>query len=255
MPSHVGGFPLSQIRKIEFRLGSTYLTLEVPPFYVDFEKRRFSSIVVRKRLPNEGMAIYVYVTRHRHVEKLLLLRRLHPDVCLPDELSSPGTAIEELSRKEFQAFIRVTKIQQFVRDIRSLEKEWEYSGNGVWLKQVGFFGLYMILVVKDARWTVRPAISRKGMEGYGFEIPVDTSLSKSFMEGLKEGELEEIHDHVDSQHFHLAIDSLARCRELARHWDYYFSTRTRWRQTVFLAFDEERYLQENINPILHNIVA
>jgi hypothetical protein len=245
---------LSQIRKIAFRLGSTYLTLEVPPFYVDFEKRRFSSIVVRRRLPNEGIAIYVYVTRHRHVEKFLLLRRLHPDVYLPEELRSSGTAMEEMSQQEFQAFVRATKIQQFARDVVSLEKEWEYAGNGVWQKQIGSFTLYMILIVKDARWTVRPAISRKDISGYGFEIPVDTSLSQSFKEALKPGELEEIHDHVDSHHFHLAIDSLERCSELAQQWDYYFSTRTRWRQTVFLSFDEECYLQEDISPVINNIV-
>ncbi len=255
MTNNFGDFPLSQISKIEFRLGSSFLTLEVPPFYVDFEKRRFSSMVVRKRLPNEGMAIYVYVTRHRHVEKLLLLHRLHPDVSLPGELEASGKAIEEMIWQEFQAFVRATKIQQFARDIRSLEKEWEYSGNGVWLKHVGSFMLYMILVVKDARWTVRPAISRKDISGYGFEIPVGTTLSQNFKEELKPGELEEIHDHVDSLHFHLSMDSLWRCRELAQKYDYYFSTRTRWRQTVFLSFDEERYLQENINPILHNNVA
>lgn len=212
-------------------------------------------MVVRRRLPNEGMAIYVYVTRHRHVEKLLLLHRLHPDISLPGELEASGTAIEKLSQKEFQEFIKTTKIRQFANDLKALEKEWEYSGNGVWQKPVGSFTLFMILLVKDARWTIRPAISRKDISGYGFEIPVDTSLSQNFKEVLKPRELEEVHDHIDNQHFHLAVDSLERCSELAQQWDYYFSTRTRWRQTVFLSFDEERYLQEDINPILHNIVA
>lgn len=31
-----GGLELGWIRKFEFRLGNTYLTLEVPPFYVNF---------------------------------------------------------------------------------------------------------------------------------------------------------------------------------------------------------------------------
>jgi len=226
---------LSQIEKIEFRLGSNYLTLEVPPFYVNFEKRSFSSIMVRKQLPREGMVIYVYVTRHRHVEKLLLLKRLHPDVYLSEELQQSGTAIEELSTKEFEEFQRVTKTEGFERDISELEKEWEYGGDGVWLKRIGSFVLYMVLIVKEARWTVRPAISKEGVMGYGFEIPVDTSLSKVFLEKLGEGEFEEIHNHIESQHFHLIVNSLERCKGLAREWDYYFSTRTRWRQTVFLS--------------------
>ena len=226
---------MSQIGKVEFRLGSNYLTLEVPPFYVNFEKRNFSSIMVRKQLPKEGMVIYVYVTRHRHVEKLLLLRRLHPDVYLPEELQQSGTAIKELSQRELEEFERITKTEEFERDVSELEKEWEYGGNGVWLKRIGSFVLYMVLIVKEARWTVRPAISKEGVKGYGFEIPVDTSLSKVFLGKLEEGELEEIHNHVESQHFHLTVNSLERCKGLAREWDYYFSTRTMWRQTVFLS--------------------
>jgi hypothetical protein len=213
------------------------LTLEVPPFYVNFEKRSFSSIMVRKQLPKEGMVIYVYVTRHRHVEKLLLLKRLHPDVYLSEELQQSGIAIEELNPREFAEFQRVTKTQEFERDISELEKEWEYSGNGVWMKRIDSFVLYMVLIVKEARWTVRPAISKEGVKGFGFEIPVDTASSKIFIEKLEEGELEEIHDHVESQHFHLTVNSLERCKALAGEWDYYFSTRTRWRQTVFLSAD------------------
>jgi hypothetical protein len=228
---------LSQIRRVEFRLGSNYLTLEVPPFYVNFEKRTFSSIMVRKQLPREGMVIYVYVTRHRHVEKLLLLKRLHPDVYLSEELQQSGTAIEELSPRELEEFEKVTKTEEFERGVTELEKEWEYGGNGIWMKRIDPFVLYMVLIVKEARWTFRPAISKEGIKGYGFEIPVDTTLSKGFVEKLEEGELEDIHNHVESQHFHLAVNSLKRCEALAREWDYYFSTRTRWKQTVFLSAD------------------
>jgi hypothetical protein len=177
------------------------------------------------------------VTRHRHVEKLLLLKRLHPDVYLSEELQQSGIAIEELNPREFAEFQRVTKTQEFERDISELEKEWEYSGNGVWMKRIDSFVLYMVLIVKEARWTVRPAISKEGVKGFGFEIPVDTASSKIFIEKLEEGELEEIHDHVESQHFHLTVNSLERCKALAGEWDYYFSTRTRWRQTVFLSAD------------------
>lgn len=225
---------MSRIRKIEFRLGSTYLTLEVPPFYIDFQKRNFSSIMVRKHLPKEGTVIYVYVTRHRHVEKLLLLHRLHPDICLPEELKESGVAIEELSPREFEGFVKATKIEGFIRDITGLEEEWEYGGNGIWVKRVDPFTLYMVLIAKSSRWTVRPAISKENMRGYGVEIPVDTELTKTFMSELKEGELEEIHNHVENQHFHLTVDSLERCIGIAKRWDYYFSTRTKWRQTVFL---------------------
>jgi hypothetical protein len=228
---------MSQINRIEFRLGTNFLTLEVPPFYVNFEKLNFSSIMVRKQLPKEGIVIYVYVTRHRHVEKLLLLRRLHPDIFLSQELQESGTTIEELSPKELLEFQRITKTEDFARDISILEKEWEYSGNGVWTKRISSFVLYMVLVMKEARWTIRPAISKEGVKGYGFELPVDTSLSNNFVEKLEEGELEEIHNHVESQHFHLTVNSLERCRVLASDWDYYFSTRTRWRQTVFLSTD------------------
>jgi len=48
---------LSQIGKIEFRLGGTYLALEVRPFYVNFHKRNFGSIMERRRLPKEGTVI------------------------------------------------------------------------------------------------------------------------------------------------------------------------------------------------------
>jgi hypothetical protein len=229
---------LSHIRKLEFRLGSTYLTLEVPPFYVDFQKRSFGSIMVRRQLPKEGTVIYAYVTRYRHVEHLLLLKRLHPDLCIPEELKDSVAAIEELSSREFEEFLRTLKIETSARAIEELEKEWEYGGNGIWLKRTYPFTLYMILIMRDSRWTVRPAISKENMNGYGVEIPVDTELRETFMGQLKEGELEEIHDHVENLHFHITVDSLERCISLAKTWDYYFSTRTKWRQTVFLSGDE-----------------
>lgn len=228
---------MGQISRIEFRLGTNFLTLEVPPFYVNFEKMNFSSMIARRQLPREGIAIYVYVTRYRHVENFLLLRRLHPDIFLPEELQESGAVIEKLSPEELLEFKRVTKTVEFENSINELEKEWEYSGVGVWTKKIGAFSLNMVLVTKEARWTIRPAISKEGVIGYGFELPVDSSLKNRFAEELRGGELDEIHDHVESQHFHLTVDSLERCRELASSWDYYFSTRTRWRQTVFLLTD------------------
>jgi len=67
----------------------------------------------------------VYVTRHRHVEKLLLLKRFHPDLHLTQELEDSGTAIEELSPSEFGGFMRTLKIEQFGRTTRGLEDEWQ----------------------------------------------------------------------------------------------------------------------------------
>jgi len=102
------------------------------------------------------------------------------------------------------------------------------------LGTIGPFTIYMILVIGNGRWTVRPAISKKNVKGYGFEIPVDTGQRGAFMKELKEGELEETHDHIENQHYHLTVESIERCISLARRWDYYFSTNARWRQTVLL---------------------
>jgi hypothetical protein len=165
---------MSSIKKIEFHLGNVGQVLEVPPFYVNFEKRSFSSAMERRALPREGIAIYVYVTRQRHVEKLLVLKRLHPDIYVPEEQKELTSAIDKLSPREFEGFIRFLGIEEFVQSVKELEGRWEYYGGGTWLKAVDSFTIYMVLIVGNARWTVRPAISRKGVKGYGFEIPVDT---------------------------------------------------------------------------------
>lgn len=211
--------------------------LEVPPFYVNFEKRDFSSVIVRRSLPREGVAIYVYVTRHRHVEKLLVLKRMHPDLYVPEEQRELVSAIDGIGQVEFAQFTRFLGIEEFVESVRRLEEEWEYGGAGTWLKKIGEFTIHMLLVVGQARWTVRPAISRKDRKGYGFEIPIDTRRCEVFMGELREGELEEIHEHVENRHFHLTVDSLERCIALARTWDYYFASNTRWRQLVSLVTD------------------
>jgi len=228
---------LSNIEKIEFHLGSFGQVLEVPPFYVDFQKRSFKSAMERRDLPQEGIAIYVYVTRHKHVEKLLALKRMHPDLYVPKEQRELVSTIDKLSQREFEGFIRFLEIEEFIQSVRKLEGEWKYGGGGTWLETLGPFTIHMILIIGNARWTVRPAISRKDVKGYGFEIPVDTGQREAFMNELKEGELEEIHDHIENQHFHLTVDSLERCISLARRWDYYFSTNARWKQTVSLITD------------------
>lgn len=228
---------MSHIEKIEFHLGSIGQVLEVPPFYVNFQKRSFSSAMERRSLPTEGIAIYVYVTRHRHVEKLLALKRMHPDLYVSEEQNELVSTVDELSQTEFEEFIRFLRIEEFVQSVRELEEKWEYGGRGTWLKNMGPFTIYMVLIIGNARWTVRPAISRKDVKGYGFELPVDVEQREALMNELKEGELEEIHDHIENQHFHLTVDSLERCISLARTWDYYFSTNARWKQTVSLVTD------------------
>jgi len=92
---------LNHLRKLEFRLGSANLVLEVPPFYVDFEKRNFGSIMARRNLPREGLVIYIYVTRRRHVENLLLLKKMHPDIIVPDELRN-SQRLMRLNRKSLK---------------------------------------------------------------------------------------------------------------------------------------------------------
>ena len=225
------------MEKIEFRLGSIEAVLEVPPFYVNFRKRSFRSIMARRDLPKTGIAIYVYVTRHRHVEKLLALKRMHPDLYVPEEQKEIVSAIDGLSQKEFEEFVGFLEIDEFIKSVQNLEEKWEYGGNGTWLGTIGPFTIYMILVIGNGRWTVRPAISKKNVKGYGFEIPVDAAQREAFMKELKEGELEEMHDHIENQHFHLTVESIERCISLARRWDYYFSTNARWRQTVLLITD------------------
>jgi hypothetical protein len=228
---------MSRLEKIEFHLGEFGQVLEVPPFYVNFQKRRFSSVMGRRNLPIEGVAIYIYVTRHRHVEKLLVLKRLHPDLYVPKEQKELVSPINELSQKEFEEFVRFLGIGEFIESIKEVEAVWKYNGGGVWSKVLGPFKIHMILIIGNARWTVRPAISSRKMKGYGFELPVDTKQSDDFMKELREGELEEIHDHKENKHFHLNLDSLERCITLARKWDYYFANNFRWRQTVSLATD------------------
>ncbi|MBS7648641.1 hypothetical protein KEJ17_03220, partial [Candidatus Bathyarchaeota archaeon] len=212
--------------------GCNYLALEVPPFYVNFEKKRFGSIMTRKGIVREGVIIHIYVTRHRQIEKLLLLRRLHPDLFLPDELMEAASAIEKLNQEEFNGFVNTLNLKDFIKSTKKLERTWRYSGKGIWLRRIGPFKIYMIIIIKEGRWTIRPTISKGTTGYYGFEIPVDTQLKEAFIKELKEGELEEIHDHNETQHFHLTVESLERCVHLAKLWDYYFSNKKRWKQTV-----------------------
>ena len=118
--------------------------------------------------------------------------------------------------REREGFMKTVNIEESVRVIQIMEEEWTYIGSGVWLKRIRFIhSFYMLLIMKESRWTVRPAISKEKVKGYGFEVPVDTVLSEVFLKHLRKGELEEIHDHVENKHFHLTMDGLKRCVELA----------------------------------------
>jgi len=207
-------------KRLEFRVGQSSLALEVPPFFINFEKRNFSSIMARRQSGDSGVLVYIYITRKHHVKKLLVLKGFHPDLYIPQELHPTR---KEMSSEETEGFIE---------SLEDLENRWVYQGEGIWLRIFGAFTLRMILIIGENRWTVRPAISKKGVRGYGVEIPVDTGLAEQFKKELKDGELGEIHDHTDTQHFHLTVAKLGRYIELAKKRDYYFSQKEKWKQTV-----------------------
>lgn len=211
-------------KRVDFRFGKASLALEIPPFFVNFEKRRFKSIMVRKKTPpheGHGILFYVYVTRSFQPEKLLALKSIHPDIYIPEDfkVGAPKKKAQE-------------EIDEFVNSLLRLEKTWPYEGNGIWYRKFDSFVLRMFLIIGKDRWTVRPAISMSGLRGFGVEIPVDTRIARDFKRELRENELEDVHDHVTTQHFHLKVSSLQRYIELAKKWDYYFSTAETWRKTV-----------------------
>ena len=161
------------------------------------------------------MVIHIYVTRQRHVENLLLLKKLHPDISVPEELRDSAAAIEALEPRE-------GRVHENSKHRRICKGHSDYGGGmdiywkpGLAEKDRFIHSFYMLLIMKESRWTVRPAISKEKVKGYGFEVPVDTVLSEVFLKHLRKGELEEIHDHVENKHFHLTMDSLKRCVELA----------------------------------------
>jgi hypothetical protein len=208
-------------QSIDFRFGCDSLSLEVPPFFIDFDKNNFKSILVRKaKSPQEGVLFHIYVTRSLQMEKLLVLKSIHPDIFLPREIEVHIPERETL------------EVSGFIDSILKLEEIWPYEGNGVWFRNFGLFKLHMVLIIGKGRWTFRPTISKQGLEGFGVEIPVDAKLAEEFKQELRENELEEVHDHETNRHFHLKINNLKRYIELAKKWDYYFSTTENWQQTV-----------------------
>ena len=109
----------------------------------------------------------------------------------------------------------------------------------------------MILIIGEDRWTVRPIVSKKGLTGFGVEIPVETKVSEKFIKQLGYDEREdlEIHEHIQNRHFHFSVSSIERFIQLVKKWDYYFSNKETWKQSVSISPDSftVNILNTNIN--------
>ena len=209
------------MRRIEFRLGRRHLTLEVPPFFIDFRKRNFSSMITRRVSGDEGTLFYVYITRKNQMSKLLILKSMHPGIFMPPRL----TINETFTREE---------INDFIDSVRELERIWKYQDHGLWKMRINGFTVYMVLVIGADRWTVRAMVSKDGMPGYGVELPVDPKLSERLLDELTPEEKHdmEIHEHVENRHFHFTVYSIERFIDLVKRYDYYFARKEIWEQSV-----------------------
>jgi hypothetical protein len=207
--------------KIDFRLGQIQVALEIPPFFVNFDKRDFSSIMTREEKEGRKALFYVYISRKNQLSKLLLLKAMHPDIFIPVTLKIN----EEIDKNE---------INTFMESVYSAEKEWLYHGSGLWEKTFSSCKVFMVLIIGEDRWTVRPLVAKEGLTGFGAEIPVEKNLSPNFLDSLEEDEKKglEKHEHVDNLHFHFTVHSVARFIQLVKEWDYYFAHRERWRMSV-----------------------
>ncbi len=204
--------------RIEFNFGAKDLVLALPPFFLDFEKHDIRSMVThfpQLSRDRKGIYIFVFITKSLQTEKLKVLKEMHPD-------------IEFLEKGEVKPFDVSDEVKAFKEAIERLEKEWSYAGNGIWIKRFDSVNVHMLLIVDEDRWTIRPAISKEGLKAYNVEIPVESFKAKEFAKVLREGELEEIHDHKITQHFHLIVESLDRYINLVKDWDYYFSKNATW---------------------------
>jgi hypothetical protein len=188
--------------KIDFRLGHINAVLEIPPFFVNFDKRAFSSMMTRVKKRGRKALFYVYITRSNQLSKLLLLKALHPDIFIPETIKIDK---EEMDKAE---------VNSFIESFKKLETEWSY--------------------LRDDRWTVRPMVSKETILGYGVEIPVDKALCDSFLQELHNNENIdlEMHEHVDNRHYHFTVYSIDRFISLVKKWDYYFSHKERWKMSI-----------------------
>jgi len=212
---------VSGMKRIEFRLGKRHLALEVPPFFINLEKRDFSSMITRRLAENEGILFYVYITRKNQLSKLLILKAMHPGLFIPPKL----TINESFTRDE---------INGFIDSVRDLEKEWEYQDHGLWRRRIDDLTIYMVLVIGEDRWTVRPMVSKEGVPGYGVEIPVDPRLSERLIEELSPEEScdLEIHEHTENRHIHFTVYDIERFIDLVKRYDYYFARKEIWERSV-----------------------
>ncbi len=213
------------MRKVTFRLGKRDVALEIPPFFLNFEKRNFSSMMTRRGSKDRRMLFYIYISRKNQLSKLLLLKGMHPSIYIPHSLKIN----EEIGRDE---------INGFIESVKEMEKEWEYVDSGLWKRRFNDCTLYVVLIIGVDRWTVRPMISREGLEGYGVEIPVDANKTEEFLEDLSEEEKRdmEIHEHIQNKHYHFTVSSVERFIDLAKKWDYYFSNREVWEQSIKIKY-------------------
>jgi len=215
-------------KRVDFTLGTRDLRLEVPPFFLDPKKGHLRSIFVRKqpKLPR-GVMIYIFVTQSGQAQKLMEFKSIHPDLFIPKEFP----VLTELSREE---------LEDFRASVLELEKNWPYEGNGMWRRGFDSCTVHMVLMIKEDMWTVRPAVSKEGISGYGVEIPVDTNLAEEFEKDLLKNELEAIHDHTVTLHYHLRLDDLKRYIQLTKKWDYYFYKEVPWPAIFDIVFPQER---------------
>ena len=216
------------LERVDFTLGRRDLRLEVPPFFLEPKKGRLRSILVRKQpKAPRGVMIYIFVTQSGQAQKLMELKSIHPDLFIPKEFP----VLTEISREELADF------RAFVLE---LEKNWPYEGNGMWRRDFDPCTVHMVLMIKEEMWTVRPAVSKEGISGYGVEIPVDANLARKFEKDLLKNELEAIHDHTVTLHYHLKLNDLKRYIQLAKKWDYYFYKEVAWPAIFDVVFPQER---------------
>ncbi len=208
---------------IGFRLGEMDVALEIPPFFVNFDKRDFSSMMTRKEKEGRKALFYVYISRRNQLSKLLLLKAMHPDIFIPVTLKIN----DEIDKDE---------INTFIQSVQRAEKDWKYYGTGIWERNFYDCKVYMVLIIGEDRWTVRPMVAKEGLSGFGVEIPVGVDLSDGFLKALREEEKKdiEIHEHVENRHFHFVVYSRERFIQLTKEWDYYFAHKERWRMSVKL---------------------
>jgi hypothetical protein len=209
------------MEKVRFRLGEIELALEIPPFFVNFDKRDFSSMMSREKKAGRKALFYVYISRRNHLSKLLLLKAIHQDIFIPNILSIK----EDVERED---------INSFIGSVKKTEKDWSYRGLGVWRKDFFETQVFMILIIEKDRWTIRPFISKKDLPGFGVEIPVEIESSNLFLKELiyREKIGFEVHEHKENNHYHFTVFSVKRYIDLVKKWDYYFSRKERWKQTV-----------------------